>query len=295
MTSTQHIAVLGTGALGTLIAWHCRSQELFTINRNQQERFSLLEYGASEPTLFSSTSWQGSQVDWLIVTTKAASTLAALKGIESQLPDVKNLLLLQNGMGQQAEVAQWLETQHSAPQLWVGSSTEGAYHAEEGHVVHAGKGHTVIGPWQHECVDQADKLPPSMTLSPDIHKVLKEKLAINAIINPLTAYYQCYNGELLSNADYRHHFDTLSTEVDELFKQLNWNTDFSIPQRAEQVALATAQNRSSTYQDVLHRRPTELPYICGYLLKQAAEHDLSAPLTTELYTSLSATEATWSA
>lgn len=294
MTSHQHIVVLGTGALGTLIAWHCRSQTLLTLNRNQQERFLLLEPGASSPTTFTSTSWQGSPVDWLIVTTKAASALTALQGIASQLSAVKNLLLLQNGMGQQSEIAQWLETQHSTTKLWVGSSTEGAYRAVEGHIVHAGKGHTVIGPWRPQQAASQIKLPPSMTFSPDIHKVLREKLAINAIINPLTAYYRCYNGELLSNATYRLHFDKLSAEVEHLFRQLNWNTDFPIRQQAEQVALATAQNRSSTFQDVLLQRPTELPYICGYLIKQAEQHGLAAPITNELFASLSAMEAEWS-
>ncbi|MEE3190911.1 MAG: ketopantoate reductase C-terminal domain-containing protein, partial [Pseudomonadota bacterium] len=87
--------------------------------------------------------------------------------------------------------------------------------------------------------------------------------------------------------------NALSIEVATLFKELNWKTGFDIQQQAAKVAEATAQNQSSTFQDVLHQRRTELPYICGYLLQHARQNGLNAPLTESLYQSISALEAAW--
>lgn len=294
----QRIVVAGVGALGTLMAWHCRSQTLFTHNRRQQTRFSLqTSANTSDDTTtvdtFSAKPWQGEVVDWLIVTTKAAATIDILSDLKDRLNNTSRILLLQNGMGQQAEASAWLAQNEINAELWVGSSTEGAYRADNGTVIYAGKGQTLAGRWQHSTEDREAQLPPAMQLTTDIKQVLHEKLAINAIINPLTAHHGCRNGELLASEEKRRDFKALSAEVASLFHNLNWKTGFDITQQATKVAEATAQNQSSTLQDVLHQRPTELPYICGYLLKHAQQHGLSAPLTEQLYQSISAREAAW--
>lgn len=311
----QRIVIAGMGALGTLMAWHCRSQSLFTCNRQRRTEFSLQTFqgtsqGTSQNTnqntyhnstgdreinvdTFTAPEWEGETADWLVITTKASATLTILNDLKDRLKNTSRILLLQNGMGQQAETAAWLEENNVDTELWVGSSTEGAYREDNGVVIHAGKGHTLAGRWQPTVEDGETELPPSMQLAADIKQVLHEKLAINAIINPLTAHYRCRNGELLTSPEKHRTFKALSSEVAALFHDLNWQTGFDIEHQATRVAEATAQNQSSTFQDVLHRRPTELPYICGYLLKHAQQHGLRAPLTEQLYQSISALEAAW--
>ena len=207
-TGRQRIVVAGVGALGTLMAWHCRSQTLFTHNRRQQTRFSLqASASASDVTTtvdtFSAKPWQGEVVDWLIVTTKAAATIDILNDLKDRLDNTSRILLLQNGMGQQAEASAWLTQNKINAELWVGSSTEGAYRADNGTVIYAGKGQTLAGRWQHSTEDREAQLPPAMQLTTDIKQVLHEKLAINAIINPLTAHHGCRNGELLASEEKR--------------------------------------------------------------------------------------------
>ncbi|MEK9766630.1 MAG: 2-dehydropantoate 2-reductase [Thalassolituus sp.] len=290
----QSIAILGTGALGTLMAWHWRDQTLYLRNRSGA---NVLTVEHPTPTTFSAPLWQGEPLDWLVVTTKAADTLRAMKGLGTSIDQVERILLLQNGMGQQQEVSDWLnqcptEKRHK-PDLWVASSTEGAYKRANGHVVYAGQGETRCGPWRSTKTDTFPPVPPGLTADNQIHQVLKAKLAINAIINPLTGYYRCLNGELLSDPAYFRHFQKLVDEVASLYKDLNWETGFDIRERANTVAAATARNQSSTLQDVLHQRPTELPYICGYLLAQAKANGLTAPELQKLYTAMSAREAEW--
>jgi 2-dehydropantoate 2-reductase len=297
-TERLRIVVAGLGALGTLIAWHCRFEALFTHNRRQQTEFSLQTSASASDTppqvdTFSAPLWRGEEADWLIITTKAAATLEIFSDLKDHLKNTSRILLLQNGMGQQEEASAWLKQNRISAELWVASSTEGAYKADSGTVIYAGKGQTVAGRWQLSGETAKAQLPPSMKLATDIKQVLHEKLAINAIINPLTAHYRCRNGELLTSTGKHSDFKALSIEVATLFKELNWKTGFDIQQQAAKVAEATAQNQSSTFQDVLHQRRTELPYICGYLLQHARQNGLNAPLTESLYQSISALEAAW--
>lgn len=297
-TERQRIVIAGVGALGTLMAWHCRFETLFTHNRRQQTEFSLQTSASAsdispQVDTFSAPLWRGENIDWLIITTKAAATLEILSDLKDHLKNTSRILLLQNGMGQQEDASAWLERNGINTELWVASSTEGAYKANDGTVIYAGKGQTLAGRWQPSGETARAQLPPAMKLTNDIKQVLHEKLAINAIINPLTAYYRCRNGELLTSAGKHSDFKALSIEVATLFKELNWKTGFDIEQQAARVAEATAQNQSSTFQDVLHQRRTELPYICGYLLQHARQNGLNAPLTESLYQSISALEAAW--
>lgn len=297
-TERQRIVIAGVGALGTLMAWHCRFETLFTHNRRQQTEFSLqTSTSASDISpqvdTFSAPLWRGENIDWLIITTKAAATLEILSDLKDHLKNTSRILLLQNGMGQQEDASAWLERNGINTELWVASSTEGAYKANDGTVIYAGKGQTLAGRWQPSGETAKAQLPPAMKLTNDIKQVLHEKLAINAIINPLTAHYRCRNGELLTSTGKHSEFKALSIEVATLFKELNWKTGFDIEQQAARVAEATAQNQSSTFQDVLHQRRTELPYICGYLLQNAKQNGLNAPLTESLYQSISALEAAW--
>ena len=116
---------------------------------------------------------------------------------------------------------------------------------------------------------------------------MREKLAVNAVINPLTAVLRCHNGELVSNPLYLPQLQALAAEVADLYQQLHWPLSQNLSERVQQVAQATAANRSSTLQDILAARPTELVFICGYLQQQAQSLGLTLPLTARLMRQLS--------
>lgn len=306
-SSSGSIGILGLGAIGTLMASHWRSLNLYAVGRSddafaQQTPLirELLQPDGSIQTL-ELPRWRGEPLDWLLVTTKAADTLAALKPWQSQLAKVKRLLLLQNGMGQQAEVYDWLgqSSQTNTCELWLGISTEGAYRESTERIVYAGKGEILIGagfePHRSSrtftkgsnAADEAKRpephpLLPSCRQVADIWQPVREKLAINAVINPLTARFQCLNGELVSHSEYRQSMLALCDEIQSLYDQLNWRLSFELQERALAVAEATAANRSSSLQDRIAGRKTELDYICGYLLNQAEASSTRLPITETL-------------
>lgn len=281
----MNIGILGLGSLGSLMAYHWRDHALFALPRTDISSVNIKVQ--DQDTLWQTQlpSWQGEPLEWLVVCTKAADTLTALNQWKHLLAQVNNILLLQNGMGQQQETAQWLQQQQISTPLWAAMCTEGAYR-ENDTVIYAGRGSTQIGSWLG-----SEHLPPQLPktqYSENIKELLLNKLAINAVINPLTAYWECKNGELVNNPQYKQALIALSEEVAGLYATLSWPLSQPLTELAQQVAIATAANTSSSLQDKLANRPTELPYICGYLLEQAQRIAYDLPLTQFYYHHLSA-------
>jgi len=311
---TESVAILGVGAIGTVMAfWWQQRQPLACLRPTDdhtalQRKLSFSEVVAaqlpedllatSEFTTASTSElqlslpgWQNETLEWLLLSTKASATLPALQNIKTRLAKVKNILLLQNGMGQQQQVAEWLAEASPTTRLWLGSSTDGAYLKENHdtpHYFYAGLGEVVVGPAETSLPASAIKLPPHCQPVDNIHQRLFNKLAINAVINPLTALYRCPNGELISNPDYRERFLQLTAEVSRLGNQLQWRLVSDFEQLVESVAVRTAANRSSTLQDLDAGRATELPWILGYVLEQAQRHNIRVPIATELAQQLEA-------
>lgn len=285
------IGILGTGAIGSLMAYHWQDEQLFALNKLRNSvgiKVQPLALGQTTPVWQQQLpAWQGQHLDWLVVCTKAADTLAALQPWQAFLPQCDNILLIQNGLGQQQQVADWLAQQELPIPLWAGMCTEGAYRQAE-QVIYAGIGKTLVGQWLgvSQLPSSLPNLPKTLEFTTDIATQLRKKLAINAVINPLTGYYRCLNGELVSNPAYFSKLIALSEEVEGLYQQLNWLLPQSLTEQAQQVALATANNRSSTLQDIEANRPTELAFISGYLLEQARAIGYPMPLTEHLLTAL---------
>lgn len=291
----MNIGILGLGSLGSLMAYHWREHSLFALPRSAHHSISIKVQHQSQLWQADLPYWQGEPLDWLVVCTKAADTVNALQRWQHLLAQANNILLLQNGMGQQQQVADWLAQQQLNMPLWAAMCTEGAYRDND-KVVYAGVGNTLIGLWPSvkagsSAVDfdqsyHALALPQTHITS-DIKQHLLNKLAINAVINPLTAYYRCKNGELVNNPIYKEQLIRLSNEINGLYNALGWHLNTYLADLSQQVAQATADNTSSTLQDVLADRPTELPFICGYLLEQAQAIAYDLPLTQYFYNQIS--------
>lgn len=266
--------------MGTLMAYHWRQMQLFALTDDHGYKRRIEHQGEHTINI---PCWRGETLDWLVVCTKAGATLDALAPYQTQLPHVDRLVLLQNGMGQQQQLENWLRTIHQAPSLWVASTTEGAYRRDQHTVVYAGIGETLAGPWSND--DDDAPLPPTWQRIPDIRTRLFHKLAVNAVINPLTAQHHCKNGELLTEP-FRAQAEALCHEVEAAFAQFNWPCPQPLWQTIIQVASATANNRSSSLQDIEAGRPTELAYITGHIMAQARRHKLSLPLQQTLLSTI---------
>lgn len=271
MTTTPwHI--LGIGSIGSLFA----------------RRFAAA--GLTPVLLRRDTPVTGTAPAALLVTTKAIDSESALAPWLAGDGSGQLVLLLQNGMG----VAERLRQHWPQLRIWQAVTTAGAWRDDAGtlHVVSEGETRTGLFDDAGAAVLDANvaALFTAGLLLPaaDIRTVLWQKLAVNALINPLTALHGCRNGELATRADTRQLLPALAREVDAVARAEGVSLDTLA--LATAVMQQTAGNYSSMNRDFFHHRRSELDFITGYLLTRAGQHGIAVPLHRQLYAALKARE-----
>jgi 2-dehydropantoate 2-reductase len=288
--STRHWHVLGAGAIGCLFAsaLHrsgCTTTLLLRECAAGNTRPVVVQRHevCSELHLPVATAADCGPISHLLVTTKAYDAHTAVTAVAAHLDQGSQVLLLVNGMG----VADALR--HDFPQLdiFLGTTTEGAYRMAPLHINHAGRGQTRIGQpgravppaW----FDQWSRSVDDCLWDTDIVQALWQKLAINCAINPLTALHGCANGELARNPQRAREVSGLCREIALISEAAGYTAIATqLGRTVAGVVTGTADNRSSMLQDVQAGRRTEIDYITGYLLQVAARHGIAAPRNSEL-------------
>ncbi|MGB0662900.1 MAG: ketopantoate reductase family protein [Pontibacterium sp.] len=316
MTSPQTWHLLGAGAIGCLWAAHLTRAGLHTTlilkethRANWPGHISLCDANATPHetlTVAAATTdqIQPSEIENLLITTKAFDALSAVLPLKPLLSNAKNIVVMINGLGPQQQVLEQL-----APHLpkncrfWAASTTNGAWCPARFQVVEAGIGLTTFGKLSlnknHSITSDGDDSPPQLPFDAqgislpckavtNIGTVLWRKLAINCAINPLTAINQVRNGQLAEQPELTKQMRTVCEEVEAVAHGLKlslFDSQFKAPlfDRAVEVAIATGANYSSMYQDVLHKRPTEVDVMTGYLLAQARLLNIDCPQNQSLF------------
>jgi 2-dehydropantoate 2-reductase len=273
--------LLGAGSIGTLAASRLLAAgfDVRLIGRHGQSLQRRLHWPDGSQRVLILPEAGAEPVRHLLLAVKAGDTLLALQPLLSRLAAGAEILRLQNGMGSLDEVSlpESVRVLHLV-------TTDGAWRAgEDIHVVaenatligDGGMGNAVKAPphWLSALLPHW----PGLQWCQDIERAQWQKLAVNAVINPLTALYRCRNGELLDGGEREQKMAVLAAEVDQLLsvRYPDWPMDTLA--RSRQIARQTAANTSSMLADVLAGRETELPFINGYLLRQAQRLGLSLP------------------
>ena len=115
-----------------------------------------------------------------------------------------------------------------------------------------------------------------------------EKLAVNAVINPLTVLLDCRNGELLNNYFAVQTMRIILWEVSQVLCALPEleampGRDMRLsPDRLYDLVISVARltggNYSSMFQDVREGKQTEIDYINGYIVEQAKKLELACTM-----------------
>ncbi|EHE6947446.1 2-dehydropantoate 2-reductase [Vibrio cholerae] len=294
----MNIVVLGPGAVGSLWALHLHSagHQVALWSRQVQPTITLqLNEGA--PISFRNQNLDTLiHADLLLITVKAWQVEAALQPLLPHLNRETILLFMHNGMGAVEAISESLT---HFPVL-LATTTHGALKTTLNQVSHTGFGQTQVGTFNAlgaRCDFIADVFNHALapvTWNPEIQQALWRKLAVNCAINPLTAIHQCANGALVAPE-----FTPLITAIlDEVTAVMQAE---AISGEAEalrdgvyQVIQATAANLSSMHQDVFHRRPTEIDFITGYVVRKGEQHGIATPVNSELYQQIKTLEQSWS-
>ena len=277
--------VLGPGSIGSLFACHLQQAHLHTalLTRSPSEdaRLITLQKQGQLATHAFTIDKGPEPIQRLLVTVKAHQTEQALSAIQSRITKHTLVVLLQNGMGS------WRIVQRLFPDtpFLLATTTEGAYRAQDHHVVHAGRGCTWFGSleqqWQSRVpslIQQWSRMDLEVHFDPEIEARLWQKLAINCAINPLTILYDCKNGELLNNTNAVNDMKIICQELELVLDQiLSEPLQPPLYELVKEVARKTGENISSMLQDYRHGKPTEIDFITGYLIEQATSMAIAVP------------------
>ncbi|PPQ99558.1 hypothetical protein CVT24_005346 [Panaeolus cyanescens] len=144
----------------------------------------------------------------------------------------------------------------------------------------------------------------------ELQILLRRKLAVNAVVNPLTSLLNCPNGDLLDQPTFPSILQDICDEASAVFSaQLRHDTHLwlqelkaqghdthhipestipdlltseSLQKEVRRVINITRGNISSTLQDIRRGRDTEIDYLNGYLRDAGKNHGVATPVNTTL-------------
>jgi len=287
------IAIIGAGSLGLLFASRFRkytNAELILISRTESQKQKLIkdnlrlyeqdgtELNIAVPTFFQFE--HGQEMNWIFLMVKQTDLVGIEKTIKHWSGDQTRILCFQNGMGH----IEYLE-QHLINPLYVAITTEGALRFNENSVKHTGKGETWIG-GQVSVYDSSVESILYLFNQAGFHAQYSEsieeknwrKLAINAVINPITALLEVKNGLLNEDPYLQILVNHVIGEITEVFAAANININEDMKQVIYQVCLSTKENKSSMLQDIQKGRKTEVESIIGPILELGKSYHIPTPL-----------------
>ena len=239
----------------------------------------------------------------IIISVKASNVLGAVWSIAHRLSQESTIVLLQNGMGIVEELNEKVFPDESTRPNYVVGITSHRVHSRPSElytIVHEGIGTTAFGllPRQpggqfsiYGTTPSARYLLRTMTRTPvlaavafpptDLLQIQLEKLAVNAIIGPLTSVLGCTNGELINKLSVSRIMRLLLAEISLVIRSLpelqnvpNVKVRFG-PDRLEMqtiyIADKTAESASSMLRDVRSGQRNDIDYVTGYIIRRGEE------------------------
>ena len=232
----------------------------------------------------------------------------------SQLSHSAKVLCLSNGLGIHQALLAALQYQSEGEsergnnkngrQLLQGVSSDGARLDQPFKVKHTGKGHTYVGCYEADKLSASDSsvqaLQPlaglelanlflNTSIVNDIEERIWHKALVNCVINPLTAFYRCTNGELFINAERETKVHTLCEELAHIIKQTHCpisTTTAQIISDTKTIALLTEKNTSSMLTDLKNGRALELEHLNRYFIRRAEQYAVPCPINLDLVNTL---------
>lgn len=298
----MHILVAGTGAIGSLIAsylaeeteihllgrsWHLdpikRKGYLLVVLPNGEEKRITFDTSslATNPEKLNVKSF-----DVIFVTVKAYDTKTLLRELDDAGINADCYVLFQNGLGNE-EIAR--EILPERVPLLRGITNNGAHIPKPGKVVHAGRGKTRFGAisrtfeeWSKKLVNLFRESNLEASYEKDMKHFLWEKIAINAVINPLTALLNVKNKAISEFSGLRRLGVLILQEIEKVAKAESVKMKEIVP-TVFNIAEKTAENWSSMAQDIRQGKRTEIDFLNGAVVEKAKSHDISTPINNTLY------------
>ncbi|MET0289055.1 MAG: 2-dehydropantoate 2-reductase [Pseudoxanthomonas sp.] len=220
------------------------------------------------------------QAELVLFCVKSGDTVTAAQQIAPHLASDVVVLSLQNGVDNADTLTAILGRSAIPAVVYVATDMGGP-----GHVRHHGRGELVIGPSARSAeiaaLLSAAAIPA--TVSAQVRDALWAKLVINCVYNALSAISQLPYGELVRGegvlAVMREVFDECLAVAQANAIQLP--ADLWAAVRA--IADTMAAQRSSTAQDLMRGKPSEIDHLNGAIVRLGAQAGIATPVNRTLH------------
>ena len=303
----MNTVIVGQGAIG-LLCYHRLSQS--KNNKKVNKLISLLPSTKTSVTQYSFSEMNGEAKNFpltladnqtlacaqlIVICVKSYQVADALKAIHHLIAEDAIIIVTHNGLGTLEEISYLFKPSQSLFALLL---TQGAKKVSDYHIEHTGEGESNLGIiWGELTTEKRRHLLKFLQQSlqhvnfqEKIKQAQWEKLAINCVINPISARENIENGKI-NQQTYKETVRDIIKEVVEIGAregvELAENQLLSL---VTKVAERTKNNTSSMRADIINNRRTEIDYINGYIHRLGKKYQLATPMNTSLWLAVKSLE-----
>jgi 2-dehydropantoate 2-reductase len=303
----MRICIVGCGAVGSLFAAHLGkageaeiwAYDVWKDHTDAIRRNGLKLSGAAEFTAKVNATSDPKELprcDYGIVATKAIHTRHAIAQTAHAFGDASAVCSVQNGVGNEEILAEHVKY------VIRGTTFPAGHPIAPGHIGYDIKGDTWIGPFEptRTPMNKVEELAGLMSRAgmntialADARGAQWTKLIFNASTNPVGALTQLHHGAATRFPATGKLFEDLIAEGEAVAKAMSIELHGDPRQMVQKGANAPGKHRASMLQDVLAKRPTEVDFMNGAIVRWGDQLGVPTPLNRAMWELVKGLEHAW--
>ena len=292
------VAVIGAGAVGSYFGGLlARAGYDVTLIARQDHVKAIQENGLymecqsfqERVSVKASTEYQAiKNADLILFCVKSPDTESVAKEIKPYLSEDSIILSLQNGVDNGERIKSVLLNSVYPAVVYVATGMAGP-----GHVKHFGRGELVIGDLDGKdaCLDQLMMIQEYLnkgnvpcSISKNIKHDMWLKFLVNCSYNAISGIGQIEYGQMVQST----HINTLIEQITREFLAVAGKEGVAISLEQailanEQIAKTMTKQKSSTAQDLMKFKKTEIDFLNGYIVRRGLVHQIPTPANQSVY------------
>jgi 2-dehydropantoate 2-reductase len=301
------ICIIGCGAVGSLFAAHLARKgevevwgyDVWKDHIAAIQKNGLRLSGAADFTAKLNATSDPKELprfDYGIVATKAIHTRSAIAQVAHAFDDESAVCSVQNGVGNEEIIAEHVK------HVIRGTTFPAGHAIGPGHIGFDIKGDTWIGPFEPTStpISKVEELAGLITRSgmntialADARGAQWTKLIFNAATNPVGALTLLHHGAATRFPPTGQLFNDLIAEGEAVAKSLGIELHGDPRALVQKGANAPGKHRASMLQDVLAKRPTEVDFMNGAIVKCGEQTGAPTPLNKTMWELIKGLEHSW--
>ncbi len=226
--------------------------------------------------------------DLILCCVKSSDTEEAIGLIAPHIKKDTVILSLQNGVDNYERIRTAISNPTFPAVVYVATRMAG-----DGHVEHVGRGEIVIGTAgaPGEWADTLNTVAALFSASnvpcavlPDVRRALWAKFLVNCAYNGISAIGAIDYGQMVETAEVQTLIDALTAEFLLIAKKegVNISAEEAMDVNA-QIPITMPRQKSSTAQDLMRGKKSEIDYLNGLIVRKGIEHNIPTPANQAIH------------